>query len=185
MEVVFERGRGRWYHSSLRRPDGVLIRFHGQTYNRVPALLPHDIAHLVVEARVGLRFGVWGLLAAGALFSQTEVVDGRQRPHAARRGHEIIKQHRDELIEAEYIVHVVCRIAEAKAESSRDLGAWFLGRWRPPDLTPEVVQAACARLRELAAGWADVAVEETLAVVEDGPLGTDASRRRVSGSGRR
>lgn len=58
--------------------------------------MPHDLTQLVVEAAVGLRFGFWGCVAAGATFKST----GRKR---TKPGRAIIAQHRDDLRRTEVI----------------------------------------------------------------------------------
>ena len=58
MEVSFHREPGRAYHSFARRPDGVVVRLKGGSYNPFTPPLPHDVAHLVVEAELGLERGL-------------------------------------------------------------------------------------------------------------------------------
>jgi hypothetical protein len=58
--------------------------------------MPHDLTQRVVEAAVGLKFGFWGCVAAGATFKST----GRKR---TKPGRAIIAQHQDELRQTEII----------------------------------------------------------------------------------
>ena len=58
--------------------------------------LPHDLSQMVVEGVLGLEFGFWGCVAAGATFKST----GRKR---TRPGLEVIATHRRELADAEQL----------------------------------------------------------------------------------
>lgn len=58
--------------------------------------LPHDLTQLVVEAAVGVRYGFWGCVAAGATFKST----GRKR---TKPGRAVIAQHREDLRRAEHV----------------------------------------------------------------------------------
>jgi len=58
--------------------------------------MPHDLTQLVVEAAVGLSYGFWGCVAAGATFKST----GRKR---TKPGRAIIAQHQEDLRQTEII----------------------------------------------------------------------------------
>ena len=60
--------------------------------------LPHDLAHFVVEAGLGLEHGFWNLVANGASFRSL----GR-RP--TRPGRQLIAAYRVELNQAEWTVN--------------------------------------------------------------------------------
>jgi hypothetical protein len=112
LPVGFQKGATRRYTSLFRRDDGVLVAFEGGSYTPIGGSvgeLPHDMAHLIVEREFCLRGGVWGTLAAGGLFKRaTRIVEGRQLPHAARRGRELVVAAHDSIIQAEVTVRVVC-----------------------------------------------------------------------------
>src|SRR5438105_266747 len=61
--------------------------------------LPHDLAQFVAEVALGLRYGFWGLVDAGATFKTT----GRKRTKPGRR---IIAEHRADLAAAEHRVNM-------------------------------------------------------------------------------
>jgi hypothetical protein len=92
--------------------------------------LPHDLAHFVVEAAVGLELGFWGLLAKGASFASVAA----RRP--TRPGRELIRAHRAQLAHAEAVVN-----AHLKA-------------WRSGSATPvaPALDRMLARWRALGAG---------------------------------
>ena len=60
--------------------------------------LPHDLAGLVVEARLGVTGGFWSCVQAGATFKSL----GRKR---TKPGRAVIREHRMDLDAAEGVVH--------------------------------------------------------------------------------
>jgi hypothetical protein len=98
--------------------------------------LPHDLAHFVVEAGLGLEHGFWNLVANGATFRSL----GR-RP--TRPGRQLIAAYRAELNEAEAIVNA-------------HVGAWRDGRPTPVGSELDAMQARWRSLRrgdELVVEW--------------------------------
>ncbi len=161
LEVLFEKAvAGRRYRSLLRRADGVEVAFEGGAYNRVGggAQLPHDLAHLIVERELGLGQGVWGVLAAGGLFRHATVVAGRQAPHAARRGRELVEAAGDAIMQAELLTRVVCDACAA----GRPFDAAALRRvngegWWSELVTRDVVERCDTLLADAARAWAALA----------------------------
>lgn len=86
---------------SVVRDDGVKLSLRAPDRKFTP---PHDLIHFVVEKGMHLQRGFWGSIAAGAMFSSVEVVEGRQKPKAKERSAEIIKANGQHLSEAEAIV---------------------------------------------------------------------------------
>ena len=112
LAVEVHKGPTRRYRSVLHRADGVEVELDGGAYNRLGEReLPHDIAHLIVEDELGLDRGVWGVLAAGGLFRGASVRAGRQKPHAARRGREVVAAAVEQLNQAEMLTRAVCDLA--------------------------------------------------------------------------
>lgn len=113
MRVVFtkhKRGLCTWTaHPPKRRPVSAL---GGGSTGKCP--LPHDLAQLVVERELGLQYGFWGCVAAGATF-RTLVAGGRKH---TRPGVEIIRSHVSEIDEAEHLFH-------------RHVGHWIYGEETP------------------------------------------------------
>lgn len=96
--------------------------------------MPHDLTQLVVEAAVGLEFGFWGCVAAGATFKST----GRKR---TKPGRAIIARHQDELRQTEVI-------------TGQHVGLWKAGRDTP-------VARELARMEAL---WDSLGQEDELVV---------------------
>ena len=86
--------------------------------------LPHDLYHYVIESALGIEFGFWGCVAAGASF---ETLGRKQTP----QGKAVVAAHLDELSEAEVRVNDVYFAWRRGAATPVDaeLNA-MLERWR-------------------------------------------------------
>jgi len=165
LEIVFFKGPTRRYRSVLHRGDGVEIELDGGSYNKVggPAgEVPHDIAHLVVEDELGLERGVWGVLAAGGLFRGASVRAGRQRPHAARRGREILEASVEALNQAEVLTRAVCDQAVTGTADLRALRTASGSRWWSDTATGDALAGAIRRLQAAGERWAQLSAGETV-----------------------
>jgi hypothetical protein len=155
LAVEVHKGHTRRYRSILHRADGVEVELDGGAYNRLGKReVPHDIAHLIVEDELGLDRGVWGVLAAGGLFRGASVRAGRQKPHAARRGREVVAASVEQLNQAEMLVRVVC---DAAGAGTAGLRARTGERWWSETLTEAAVTRAIDRLGRAANDWAALA----------------------------
>lgn len=158
MEVVFLKpSAGRRYRSRLRRGDGCVVELDGGSWNRIggeEGELPHDLAHLVVES--GLRFpmGLWGVIAAGGLFGEVRVVEGRRPPHEQRRGAAVTDAAGETLRQAEILVRAACDAAAFGAPPTKALVG---ERWWIDALGSPRLDATVAALREAARAWAATA----------------------------
>nr|WP_221243005.1 hypothetical protein [Conexibacter arvalis] len=150
----------------IHRPDGLVVAFEGGAYNKVggPAReVPHDLAHLIVEEELGLRAGVWGVLAAGGMFAHATVVSGRRAPHAARRGREAIDRAGDRIMQAEILTRAVCDVALAgRPADPRTIRREIGERWWSDDVTAAAIDRARERLHDAASRWAALAPAATL-----------------------
>ena len=165
LDIVFHKGDTRRYRSTLRRADGVVVELEGGSYNRVggPAgELPHDIAHLIVEDELQLARGVWGVLAAGGLFRGASVASGRQRPHAARHGREVLQASVEQLNQAEILTRAVCDLTLAGTPDLRALRAATGERWWSDSAGEDALRRAFARLRDASRRWAELPAGETV-----------------------
>jgi hypothetical protein len=92
--------------------------------------LPHDLAQLVVERELGLPFGFWGAVAAGATF-RTLVAGGRKR---TRPGVAVIRAHVEEIDEAEHLFHRhVDNWLRGQSTPAKDALDEALARWQAID----------------------------------------------------
>jgi hypothetical protein len=152
----------------LHRPDGVDVELDGGGYNKVggPArVVPHDLAHFLVEDDLGLDFGLWGVIAAGGMFGHTKVIAGRRPPHAAKRAQAVVDRAGDRLTQAEMLTRGVCDLALAGADGDvRALQAAVGERWWLPSVRSEALVRACGRLRRAGARWRALAPGECIAL---------------------
>jgi hypothetical protein len=151
LDIEVFKGATRRYRSILHRADGVAVELEGGSYNRLGEReLPHDIAHVIVEDELGLERGLWGVLAAGGLFPNLTIRAGRQKPHAARRGREVVAASVEQLNQAEMLVRVVCDAAGARRV---DLRGRTGERWWSEAVTEASVARALDRLGVAADDW--------------------------------
>jgi hypothetical protein len=130
MDVHFARRPDNGSTAEFVRPDAVTVRL--RSYDRT-SVVPHDLAHLVVERALRVRTGLWGSLAAGAEFDSVEIVAGRlKHDHRARSAALRKANHRD-LQLAEVLVGVVLEAAAGQCQGlqRRLAGAWSLYRRDP------------------------------------------------------
>jgi len=173
-----------------------LVEFDGGSYNKVPARVPHDIAHLIVEDELRLTQGVWGVLVAGGLFPQAHAVEGRRPPHATERARAVTKAARDRLTQAEILTGAVCHVVREDLHPRGDAMKRAVGeRWWTGDLTPEALERCRTRLHAAAKAWAalpaggtftgrwDHAVDPGLAVGSRGAHTRGSRSRRATWSG--
>lgn len=123
-------------------------------------LIPHDLAHYIVEDEFGYEGGLWGTLVAGGLFapSNTKVIAGRQRPHAGRIAREIVQAADETLKQAEILVRAVADLALANRFRDLDGFAAATGsRWALPGVTAAQLEQACSRLQASATTWRELA----------------------------
>jgi hypothetical protein len=163
LDVEVHKGPTRRYRSILHRADGLAVELEGGSYNRVGSReLPHDIAQLVVEDELGLDRGLWGVLAAGGLLPGMPIRAGRQKPHAARRGREVVAAATEQLNQAEILVRAVCDLAGEGTTDLRALRARTGERWWSETASEAALGRAFDRLDEAAARWARAGAGETL-----------------------
>jgi len=185
-QIDFINGVTNRYRSVLHRLDGVDVELDGGSYNKVggrPGRIPHDIAHLIVEAELALTTGVWGVLGAGGLFPQSTVIGGRQAPHAAERARAIVGAAGDRITQAEILTRVVCDVSRGVLPRASDALRRAVGeRWWTDDLTADALERSRTRLAAAAATWAALAPGEAFtqvwALPLDPTLATARPRRR-------
>jgi len=137
--------------------------------------LPHDIRHLIVERELGIVDGIWGSIAAGAVFVSMQHVRGRRPPHAAERSVDLKRAYRDRVLRAELLANLVEAVAAlddpSVVEISRLTGtklAVLPGGVAGPRAdaafvpAPEAIAAAARAMQVEAARWARLRPGEEL-----------------------
>ena len=177
MRVEFERDESGWYRSVLHRDDGVVLLFHA--YDR-KWRVPHDLAHFAVERTLRLDGGVFGSIAAGALFPNMDVLSGKLKHDAKRKSEQVLKANAKPLGISEVLAGVVHEAVEHRDRRelvARAHGAWGVFSTEPFPYPPEALTTAADALDELAARWTG----RTLTVEWGGRR--EDSRREGSGRG--
>ncbi len=149
-------------YALVERDDGVLYRLYG---GMAGSRLPHDIMHLVVERELRIRNGVWGGIAAGAVFDSMRYVSGRRPPHATERSAQLLRGFRREGLRAELLADLVSSAAtldQMTPEAIRRLADAKLSVLPETDVDPVVIAAAARALQVEAARWARLRVGEEL-----------------------
>ena len=110
MRITFRRFPGHApAYSVIERDDGVVYRM--REFTPAGTALPHDLRHLVVERALGIADGIWGGIAAGAVYQSMEHVSGRRPPHAAEWSAGLRRSQRDRVLRAELLANLVEAVA--------------------------------------------------------------------------
>ncbi|MEU8658695.1 hypothetical protein [Actinoplanes philippinensis] len=137
----------------MRRGDGVVLQLPG--YDR-KYRVPHDLAHYATERTFEMAGGVFGSIAAGAVFSNMRVLGGRPRHDAAARSRRVLDGCKQSLGLAELLAGMVHHAVEtgipeqAPALVRKAWGALETGE--PPWPGTRIAEAA-RLLTELAADF--------------------------------
>lgn len=128
--------------------------------------IPHDLAHAVTERELKLSAGVFGCIAAGAVFSSMRVLSGSPRHDAATRSARIIKANAHSITVAEVLSGVLHGAVEGSptvplyAEARE---AWGSVEERPFPYTEATLAAAEENLKALADAWTGLTPGDDLA----------------------
>src|SRR6266478_6206424 len=104
MKVVFTKVNSHKYSSIATRDDGASLAIPGFGSSKP---LPHDVVHLVTEDELGVDYGFWGCVAAGAIYKGMVVVAGKVRHDSKRKSEEIIKGNGQKISEAEILAGII------------------------------------------------------------------------------
>jgi hypothetical protein len=114
MRVQFHRGdQHDEYVVLVRREDGLTVQLPGYDPRGV---VPHHLAHFVAEHQFRLNHGVFGCIAAGAMFTNMSVVGTRPRFDTGSRSRSVLRSNAAELGLAESLSGVVHDAAENDLE---------------------------------------------------------------------
>jgi hypothetical protein len=157
MLITFTRLDRRKANATIERSDGVVVELTGAG---VKYRVPHDMAHAVTERELGMSRGIFGSMAAGALFTSCRVLCGRQRYDAAARSRRIIKANTGEIGFSELLGGAVHRVVEG--EFKGDIGAQVRSQWgtlsaEPCPYTDVQLIQAVSTLEQLGREWVDTA----------------------------
>jgi hypothetical protein len=138
-------------------------------------LIPHDLMHLVVEAKLGLARGIFGQLAAGAGTFRLRVTSdessrnvNRLRKKLKKRGDKVMRQGRDDCLESERAVHICWQAWLARSQSNeRSLSDKIRGVARSkenPLLNERTMNEIFVHLDELSSCWSELKIGQSMTV---------------------
>jgi hypothetical protein len=149
--------------ATITRPDGVRLRL--TSYDR-KYRVPHDLAHFATERELGLTDGLFGSIAAGALFDSVEVLAGRR---AGARSDTVRRRNAAALAFTESLVGVVHLGVDGPDHAVVDglERAWAAQREGRCPHPPQRRLAAIRSLKDLGARFAALGPAETLDLTFD------------------
>ncbi len=150
-------------YAVVERDDGVVYQLYG--HHMTGTRLPHDIRHLVVERELGITDGIWGAIAAGAVFTSMRHVSGRRPPHAAARSEALLRGFGEQGLRAEGIANFVESVAaldDPSPDQIRRLARIKLSVLPNPDVNAEEIAGAARAMQVEASRWARLRVGEEL-----------------------
>ena len=164
MILVFSRTGERRYTVEAQRPGlPHLLMSPAPGYD---PLMPHDMMHMVVEAQLGLRHGIFGQLAAGgnAGTFHLPMKNGdnsreiaRTRRRVAARGKKLLREGRDECAQSERAAFICWNEWRARSSSRNQ-------RKLSGELSESKLDEICEHLDELSSHWFRLTVGEGMAV---------------------
>jgi hypothetical protein len=175
VHIEFARRKDGGSLATIDRPDGIRVLL--TSYDRANTV-PHDLAHFVTERDLGLRRGLWGSIASGALFDSLQIISGKRRHDDAVRSQAVRRDNADELALAEVLVGAVHRSLQLSGTAAtREIErAWSSVRDSPCPFPPDRRITAVTELRRLGRLFGELDASRTLPL--DWPT---ASPRRISG----
>ena len=195
MEIVMTRTAEGRSTTLVRRDDGVALEL--PSYAPLHRL-PDDLAHFFVERTLGLPWGFWGSIAAGAVFGGVEVLPRKRTARVAERSRQVMRSASSQVTEAEAVVGSVVEIYQRRLD--RDWAAaraLLSGIWRPAHPSRELptqaeVRRVCQELSEAEKRWFSMPIDSSVTLVWPGPQASprrggarSRQRRRTSACSRR
>ena len=145
MEVTFTKVDDKRYSIAIDREHGpALVPRFGPGYDD---LMPHDLAHYLVEEHFEIELGVWGQLAAGGggIFTPAPEDDTLRHQRRARR---IGAIGREDMQRSERLVVITVAAWEHSINRVK-----HHSRPLPNEVDPEVLLGAVRRMGDVAERW--------------------------------
>jgi len=182
MLLEFQRSGQRRYGIHVKRPP-----FPDVEMSPAPGydqLMPHDMMHLVVEARLGLTRGVFGQLAEGgdagtfhlSIYKQTTRELSRARSRLRTRGKKLLLEGRDESAQSERAAYICwhewrnrssvdkqrseARSMTSQARQVKDVA----GKQELLNLNKRKIEEICDYLDKLSSHWSQLEVGQSMIV---------------------
>jgi hypothetical protein len=168
MKVIFTKINSHKSASVATRDDGVSVAIPGYGSSKP---VPHDMIHFVTEDELKIDYGFWGCVAAGAIYSGMEVIEGKLRHDSERKSQELIKKVGQKISEAECFAGTIWRIlCEGISNDWYRIqqlqeSAWQSTKPSRPKMTHEEVKRICARVLTLEETWKGLRNGEILTLI--------------------
>ena len=177
MLVTFTKADTKRYTVAIEREHGpALVPRHAPGYDD---LMPHDVAHYVVEESFGIVLGVWGQLAAGGGGIFTPAPEDNSLRYQ-RRAQRIAATGRSDMARSERLVGITVTAWE------RTVGrATHHSTPQPGEVDPDELAGAVRRMGEVAHRWQALPRGGSLTFEWPAALATDPSRSRRGPADRR
>ena len=184
MIIVFQRTGQRRYAVLAKRsplPDLEMNPAPG-----FDALMPHDLLHLVVEAQLGLKNGIFGQLAAGGdagtfhpivVPGESSRAASRLRTRVRAKGKALLRKGREESAQSERATYICwyAWLARAKNRARKNVGSNMATQAKqlrgvgpksePHTLNASKIDEICKHLDDLSSYWSRLQVGESLSVL--------------------
>lgn len=135
----------------IQRADGAVFTL--TSYSR-KWRVPHDLSHAVTERELGIADGIFGAIAAGAVFSTMTQIDGKKRHDAKLRSARILKA-----AQGIGISEAISAVIHQAVENHRPTPyaevreSWGIISQNPCPYPAEQIHQATTTLRDLAEQW--------------------------------
>ena len=165
MIVTFIRTAEERVRILVERDDGARLEVLAHSPGH---MLPHDLAHFVVEPELGIREGFWGRIARGGTFDSVIMLEPPTIKVPARTR---ASRGPSQVHEAEVLVGILMDIWSGVAQ--RDYGSVraYLDschsprtRSRAEELDSVVIERVCAALDKAASDWGAISPGEQLSL---------------------
>ena len=168
MEIVMTRTAEGRSTTLVRRDDGVTLEL--PSYAPLHRL-PHDLAHFVVERTLGLLWGFWGSIAAGAVFAGVEVLPRKRAARVEELSRQVMKGVSSRVTEAEAVVGSLVEIYQRRLDRDWAAARALLGgTWRPARPSRELpsyaeVRRICQELADAEERWFKMPIDSSVTLV--------------------
>lgn len=178
MEVQFKRTGERRYAITIFREGYPTIEM-----NPAPGydpIMPHDLAHLIVEKEIGLRRGVFGQIAAGGNAGTFHTVPSanenkreaaRLRRKVVKRGEKLLREGQDESAISERAVYVYLNewLSRSTDPNRKKLAVQLPSQYKQiSDVdalsSEKTIERVCSSLERASEQWASLKIGESFSV---------------------
>jgi hypothetical protein len=132
--------------------------------------MPHDLMHMIVEAQLGLRHGIFGQLAAGGTAGTFNVpippdsasrIHGRVSRRVKGKGTKLLREGKYDCEQSERATFICWREWLARSQATAKSGGTGAGI---AGLSEKKLDEICRHLDELSAAWSTLEVGDAIVI---------------------